>query len=75
MACARACVSTLIALALKFSAVAANADNTPPLAALQSVVIVGTTARCGEGSPSDQVPANALTLAWSAATAPRATGT
>ncbi len=62
----------LLALPFCIAHACALADEAPPVAALQSVVVVGTTILPGAATPLSQVPSNVQTLAGSAATSPRA---
>ncbi|MBW8756384.1 MAG: TonB-dependent receptor [Burkholderiales bacterium] len=61
-----------LALALELVLAPAQADEPARLAALQSVVVVGTTVLPGVGTPLSQVPANVQTLRADALAAPRA---
>lgn len=61
----------LFALAFCLAHAFARADEASPVAALQSVVIVGTTILPGQGLPLSQVPANVQTLRGDAAQSPR----
>ena len=64
----------LLALPLCLAAAApARADDPAAVAALQSVVVVGTTILPGQATPLNQVPANVQTLQGGAVAAPRAT--
>jgi iron complex outermembrane receptor protein len=62
----------LLALPLCLASAWALADDAPPIAALQSVVVVGTTILPGVGTPLDQVPANVQAVPGNAAAGPRA---
>ena len=62
-----------LALPLALASIHARADEAAPVGALQSVIVVGTTALPGVGTPLSQVPANVQTLRGDALVAPRAT--
>jgi iron complex outermembrane recepter protein len=62
----------LLALPLALSHAFSKAAEPTPVAALQSVVVVGTTVLPGDGTPLAQVPANVQTLQGGAVTLPRA---
>jgi iron complex outermembrane recepter protein len=62
----------LLALPLLIAPLPARADDSGQAAALQSVVVVGTTILPGQAMPLSQVPANVQTLQGDAAAGPRA---
>ena len=62
----------LLALPLCLSHACAWAEEATPVAALQSVIVVGTTALPGQGTPINQVPSNVQALQGGAAAVPRA---
>ena len=62
----------LVALSLLIAPVCARPDDSGQAAALQLVVVVGTTILPGQATPLNQVPANVQTLQGDAATGPRA---
>ena len=62
----------LLALPVLVANIHAYAEEPGQVAALQSVVVVGTTILPGQGTPLNQVPANVQTLQGGATATPRA---